>query len=279
MTSPSKPEKASDNLVLRAVYGFSGFFLMLGGMVWNQWSYGFVFLVIFWLCLQEFFQLVFPKEQFFLRRFGLLLGLLFYVGHFLGSSQLVSPRFFYWYYPLFSLSFAVLLYQKNAVQPFAQISYLLLGLVYVGLPFGLMHWAVFDEAGQYRYQVILGTFFLIWIHDIGAYFGLSLRAAPPFPRISPSKSWEGSAGGALLTLGMAFLLNAYLHDLHLGQWLGLAGIVIVVGTHGDLVESMLKRSVLVKDSSQALPGHGGFLDRFDNFLLSAPFIALFLKFF
>ncbi|MEO1652099.1 MAG: phosphatidate cytidylyltransferase, partial [Bacteroidota bacterium] len=162
---------------------------------------------------------------------------------------------------------------------FEQIGITLLGLVYVMLPFASLHLAVFWE-GQFHYQIILGIFFIVWIHDIGAYFiGSRYGRRQLFPRISPNKSWEGTVGGAILAWTMAFLLAQYLQDLSLAQWLVIASIIIVLGTHGDLIESMLKRNIRLKDSSEILPGHGGFLDRFDNLLISAPFIALFLKIF
>jgi phosphatidate cytidylyltransferase len=269
----------SDSLRNRIIYGFSGFFLVLGGMIWNQWSYGFVFLVICMVCQYEFFNLVFDKKQKLLRNYGLVMGFVFYVGSFMISASILPDIFYFWAYPIFAGTFILVLYQKEHPNPFQQLGFLLLGLVYVVMPFSALHWSVFS-AGYYRYEVILGIFFLIWIHDIEAYFiGSRYGKRLLFPRISPKKSWEGSIGGGLMAILMAVLLHFYLLDLSLIQWIVLALIITIAGTHGDLVESMLKRSLQIKDSSQALPGHGGFLDRFDNLLMSAPFIALFLKIF
>jgi len=97
--------------------------------------------------------------------------------------------------------------------------------------------------------------------------------------VSPKKSWEGFLGGTILAISVSLLISYYINVLELWQWIGIAVIIAVVGTYGDLVESLFKRSIEIKDSGSSIPGHGGFLDRFDSLLLSLPFIALFLKIF
>jgi len=100
-----------------------------------------------------------------------------------------------------------------------------------------------------------------------------------FERLSPGKTWEGSAGGAIFALLTAWGLSFVFHQLDLMQWMLLSLILIITGTLGDLVESMLKRSLGIKDSGDILPGHGGLLDRFDAVLLSAPFVFVYLALF
>jgi phosphatidate cytidylyltransferase len=100
-----------------------------------------------------------------------------------------------------------------------------------------------------------------------------------FERISPKKSWEGFAGGAALAMALAYGVSIYFTSLAQWQWLCIGWIIIVGGTYGDLVESLLKRSIEIKDSGTSLPGHGGFLDRFDGLLISSPFIVAFLEIF
>ncbi|EJF08600.1 CDP-archaeol synthase [Pontibacter sp. BAB1700] len=119
---------------------------------------------------------------------------------------------------------------------------------------------------------------LIWSSDTGAYIaGKNFGRNKLFERISPGKTWEGWAGGAILTVLVGWLLSMFFHDLELYQWIGVAIIVSVFGVLGDLVESLLKRSLGVKDSGTLLPGHGGILDRFDSLILAVPFIVSFLK--
>lgn len=271
--------KFSD-LQKRMIFGFSGFFLILGGMIWNEWTYFFVFFVICFACLAEFYRLFLNqglRPNYYL---GIGLGMLAYVLTFFLNLNWLDGKYLYLFYPLFSLVFIVELYKKQEKQQFINVALTLLGMVYIALPFASLHVMAVDQHGLYRYQILLGYFFMIWIHDIGAYFiGFRYGKHPLFKRISPNKSWEGSLGGLIMSLLMAGLLSIYLTELTLLQWLVVALIVVVLGTQGDLVESMFKRSIQVKDSSGALPGHGGFLDRFDNLLFSAPFTALFLKLF
>jgi phosphatidate cytidylyltransferase len=271
--------KKKDSLRNRIIYGFGGFFLMIGGMLWNEWSYGFVFLVICFACLKEYFDILKAIGKNVLSVYSIFVGVLIYGISFLVVNHTISPTFYILLYPLFTIIFVIKLYQPSEKQPFETIGLIMLGIVYVAMSFSALHITVFQD-GFYNYQIITGIFFLIWIHDIGAYFfGFRYGKHKLFERISPSKSWEGSIAGFILAAMMAVLLSLYFYDLNVWQWLGMAFIIVVVGTHGDLVESMLKRSLQIKDSSKALPGHGGFLDRFDNLLLSAPFMAIFLEFF
>ena len=127
----------------------------------------------------------------------------------------------------------------------------------------------------YDYRRIVALLFLIWASDIGAYIaGKSFGKRKMAPSISPGKTWEGWAGGFLLTLVIGWAMGYFLPDVPLTHRLVAAGVVAVFAPLGDLAESMLKRSVGVKDSGTFLPGHGGLLDRFDAFLLVLPVLAL-----
>ncbi|MGV3539707.1 MAG: phosphatidate cytidylyltransferase, partial [Rufibacter sp.] len=151
-----------------------------------------------------------------------------------------------------------------------------LGVFYIALPFTLLHVLAFLP-GQYSWQIILGIMFLIWASDTGAYAaGKSFGKHKLFPRISPGKTWEGWVGGVVLSLVVAYVLSLFYQDLALEHWLGMAVLVSIFGVLGDLVESMLKRSLGVKDSGTLIPGHGGILDRFDSLILVVPFLVAFL---
>ena len=121
------------------------------------------------------------------------------------------------------------------------------------------------------------------MNDVSAYFcGISFGRKfikAPFLSLSPNKTWEGFLGGAFSAIAVAFILAHYFHVIADWKWLVIAGIIIIAGTYGDLIESLFKRSIEIKDSGNGLPGHGGFMDRFDGLLLSAPFITAFLKIF
>ncbi len=144
----------------------------------------------------------------------------------------------------------------------------------------MLNVAAFSVNGIFQYEIILGTLFILWASDSGAYFaGTRFGKTKLFERISPKKSWEGSVGGAITSFGVALVLASKFTILDVTQWMIITTIIIIAGTYGDLVESLFKRSIEIKDSGQSIPGHGGFLDRFDGLLLASPFITAFLKIF
>jgi phosphatidate cytidylyltransferase len=168
------------------------------------------------------------------------------------------------------LLFIVELFLKSE-RPFSSIGHYLIGVVYIGVPFTLLINIAFWNDG-YAPMRVFGLLLLTWTNDTMAYFtGSFIGKTPFFKRISPKKTWEGTLGGVFFTFAMAWVLSLWVKDFSLTQWLVLAGCAAVFGTLGDLVESMLKRSVNIKDSGDILPGHGGFLDRFDAFIFALPF--------
>lgn len=118
---------------------------------------------------------------------------------------------------------------------------------------------------------------MLWASDTGAYLaGRTFGKTKLFERHSPKKTWEGSFGGLIISGLAAFILSRFFPGIETWQWLISSVIIVVFGTYGDLTESMLKRSYHIKDSGNIMPGHGGFLDRFDGLLLAAPLVYLFL---
>ena len=129
------------------------------------------------------------------------------------------------------------------------------------------------EDGEYHFELIIMLFMLIWANDSFAYlFGRMFGKNKMAPSISPGKSWEGFAGGAIMTLVVSLIIGHYFIDIDLIHIAMMVIIVVPLGVLGDLVESKWKRSLEIKDSGNFLPGHGGFLDRFDSILISAPII-------
>mgnify|MGYP003356546303 FL=1 len=173
---------------------------------------------------------------------------------------------------------------KNAIH---DLSYTMLGQMYVALPLSMINVLAFRTATagniHFYYLLPLSVFIFLWTSDTGAYCVGSLFGKHKlFPRISPAKSWEGSIGGGVLVLVAAFLVSLLdqnhgnLSGLNTLQWLGLGLVVTVFGTWGDLVESLIKRTLGIKDSGTILPGHGGMLDRFDSSLLAIPASAVYI---
>ena len=171
---------------------------------------------------------------------------------------------------------------RNKANPFTNIALSLTAVIYIALPLGLMMY-FFDPliiSGPYHYGIVLGFLLILWLNDTGAYLvGSVIGKHKLFERISPGKTWEGCIGGALSALLTAWGLSFIFKQLDLWQWLILAVLILISGTLGDLVESMLKRSLGIKDSGNVLPGHGGILDRFDAVLLSVPFVFVYLALF
>ncbi|MFB9898752.1 phosphatidate cytidylyltransferase [Hallella seregens] len=174
---------------------------------------------------------------------------------------------------------------KNAVHDWA---YTMLGQMYIALPFSLINILAFEVAPDgsgvhFDTLLPLSVFVFLWANDTGAYCSGSLLGRHKlFPRISPGKSWEGSIGGGILVLIVAGVTGWLAgqgpepHTLGIVGWMGLGLVVVFFGTWGDLVESLFKRTLGVKDSGSILPGHGGMLDRFDSSLMAIPAAVVYL---
>lgn len=179
------------------------------------------------------------------------------------------------------------LYLK-AENPIANWAYAMLSQMYIALPLGTINVLAFRDYGGvpcYHYLLPLSIFIFLWTNDTGAYLSGSLLGKHKlFPRVSPGKSWEGSIGGGILVLAVAALVG-YIENnvpgvtrvpMSIPTWMGLGLVVVFFGTWGDLVESLFKRTLGVKDSGNILPGHGGMLDRFDSTLMAFPAVVVYL---
>lgn len=268
-----------NNLQKRLITGFSGFFIIMMAITTNAWTFFALFGGLVFFMMLEFYKMA-QKAGYRPNIFwGILLGLMIYIFVFLTAMNLVATRYFLILYPLFSILFIYKLYQKSETNPFVDIAFTFLGIAQIAFPISMLSLVVL-ETGTYNYRIILGIFFLIWIHDIAAFFGGKFFGKNQlFPRVSPNKTWEGSISGVIAAIAMVFILNYSYKGLAILEWMGVAILVIIVGTYGDLVMSLYKRSIKIKDASGAIPGHGGFLDRFDGLLLASPFIVAYLLLF
>jgi phosphatidate cytidylyltransferase len=191
------------------------------------------------------------------------------------SMTQVNIRVLLFIFPFVFFIFILELFRKKE-QPFRNIAVTVLGVIYVALPFTLLNY-ILTCKGNFAPQILFGFFFILWSNDTGAYLvGSLIGKHKLFPRVSPGKSWEGCIGGAVLTYLIVILIADWYTIIHLRDWMVIATILIVIGTLGDLVESLYKRSIQVKDSGNILPGHGGVLDRFDSLLMATPFVFTYL---
>lgn len=172
------------------------------------------------------------------------------------------------------------LYSKNT-EVVREISAVFLAVFYVAIPLAILNFIVFPEVTShlYTHRILLGILIMVWINDTGAYVtGMTLGQHKLFPSISPKKTWEGWAGGALFTLIPAFWMHRIMGLFTVRDWIVIAGIVCVFGVFGDLIESLFKRNAGIKDSGNLIPGHGGVLDRFDSLLFVVPVTFVYLLF-
>jgi len=266
-------------LKLRVLTAIIGAFLIIAGTAYSMWTYFVVFLVLSVLTQWEFYKLAKMDDKLPLKVWGTMIGQTFFILIFLIEAKILDLKMLLLVFPLLASVFMIKLYKKDDDEPFTNIAYTFLGIIYVAIPFSLLNVIAFAN-NEYSHEIIVGIMFILWASDTGAYFsGIMLGKKKLFERISPKKTWEGSIGGGLLALLMAYALSRFFFDLNTIQWLVASGLIVITGIYGDLIESVYKRSIEIKDSGKSLPGHGGFLDRFDSLLLAAPFIVVFIKIF
>jgi phosphatidate cytidylyltransferase len=268
-----------NNLQQRIITALAGVFVIIGCILYSDWTCLLLFCTISSLTQLEFYKLLGLDGNQPLTYYGTFCGTVMMLLAYLIEQEFVAFENYFIISPLLSMIFFIKLYKKKDLKPFTNIGFTFLGIIYVALPFSLII-VMATRGGVYNYQIVLGSLLLLWASDIGGYFaGTKFGKRKLFERISPKKSWEGAVGGAAFAALVAFVLGQYFLTFEPWKWYCIGAIIVVAGTYGDLVESLFKRSIAIKDSGSSIPGHGGFLDRFDGLLLSAPFIITFLKLF
>ncbi|ADQ18893.1 phosphatidate cytidylyltransferase [Leadbetterella byssophila] len=267
------------NLTQRIVAALIGAPIVIFLIFYHPLSFLFLVLALTALTQYELYRLIMLQGNLPLKSYGTFCGTLIVLLTYLIETYTAPPEFYYIVVPFLTLPFFIKLYRKRDKHPFANLGYTYLGIIYVALPFALLVEMTFWR-GNFLPLLPLGTLLILWSFDVAAYFsGKYFGKRKLFERISPKKTWEGFFGGAIFALITSFFYWKFTESLPLWQWMSIAGIIVVAGTLGDLVESLFKRSIEIKDSGSIIPGHGGFLDRFDGLLLSMPFIVTFIKIF
>lgn len=268
--------------------------IMLAGLLWNPWSFLVLFSVIHFGCWWEYLKLTekihnttfhaHTKLGLMVMGYGLMLGFCgpaYHINSY-GLKENISL-------PVSAAGFALLLigiFQRNTIKLKA-FGMAVLGLVYISLCWGLMmdlcngieiHLLYFVVDNMIAVTIVVA----IWINDTMAYLVGSLFGKTPLSKISPKKTWEGTIGGIIFCIVLMYFFwgrLAYdIHDETINLMFGIiAAITGITGVFGDLLESKLKRMAGVKDTGSLMPGHGGFLDRFDSLLLAIPFVWIFIK--
>jgi len=281
------------NLTQRIITGLLGSGAIIYGLAVSEWAYFGIFFIICFFSLREFYKLSAFDGLLPLKTVGIIIGMSIFCLSFFIERGNLEPKYYFVIFPLMALVYMIKLYKKGEHKPFTNIAFTFLGTIYIAVPISLLNHILFADVlpgwnsilGGYNFQTILGILLILWATDTGAYFaGTFFGKHKLFERISPKKTWEGFIGGAILAGVIAFTFNLILATynkqfLSVTDWIVITIIIVVGGTFGDLVESLLKRSIEIKDSGSSIPGHGGFLDRFDGLFISAPFVVAYLEIF
>ncbi len=262
------------NLIIRALAGAVFVTLIIGAIFWNPLAVFVLFFVFNALALFEFNRMFarngYPIHAASTIFFGSIIYLI--IGSF--ANNLVNEKVILLILPFIFILFIASLYRISD-KPFEELGIKTLSIVYISIPFGLFNIvANMDLKGLNENEplLLMAFFLIVWSSDTFAYLsGITFGKHRLFERISPKKSWEGSIGGGLVTLVIAWGFGYYTQIFNPWIWVLIAIVTVITAAYGDLIESQLKRSMGVKDSGNIMPGHGGILDRFDAAIFSIPF--------
>lgn len=272
----------------RAITGIFFVAVMLGSFFAGPVMFALFYLLLSLVCLQEFYKLI--QQAGFKPNVpaGIVNGALIF-GYFalLCYRNLVATPDAEFSFPLYKyvfilpLTLAAILpleLYRNTENPFSNIAYTFFGILFAVIPFCFFQALAYVNTG-YNIHYPMGFLLMLWANDTGAYLvGRQFGRTKLFERHSPKKTWEGFIGGILISALVGYIISIYFAELPWRNWVSIGCLIGIVGTMGDLVESMFKRSINIKDSGGILPGHGGLLDRFDGLLLAAPVVFVYLYF-
>lgn len=264
-------------LYIRTLSGAGLLIVVLGTVLWSPYSMLALMLLLTIGSMNEFYRIARLKQVTPLRLYPIIIGAGIVITSFFVATGAASPRVFAWALPAVFALFIVGLYDKSGTHV-ENIVWEIGGIVYIAVPMALLTALPLNGVYGtiiYTPSILLSILFIVWANDVGAYLtGVAFGHRKLFERISPNKSWEGFFGGvacAILVGGICgYALAPSPNSILI--WGGAGAVIAISGVFGDLIESMLKRSVGIKDSGNILPGHGGFLDRFDALILAAPFV-------
>jgi len=274
------------NFTKRLLTGIAYIGIITFCVISGSYTFLVLFMIITTLCLREFYRLVNTRIETRINSYihGIS-GAILFLSTFLYFSG-ITGRYIFALFLLYIIgTFIYELYAKQK-EPITRLAYIFLGQCYITLPFSVLNLMVFPVSEvnhpDYQWIWVMALFVFLWVNDTGAYLiGVLFGKHRLWERLSPKKSWEGFFGGFVFTVASAILFAHFYPQIAGVHWIALSAGVVILGTYGDLIESLIKRTLAVKDSGHALPGHGGFLDRFDSFLFAVYamlfYIELFIK--
>jgi len=266
------------NFWQRTVTGFFYVGIVSASTLLSEYSFMAVLFIVNFFTLLEFYELVLPDKSNLEKYLGIVAGSIIYIMFAITFSANLSLAWYYNLIPVFLTVFIIKLFEKTGNE-FSTLAYQVLGILYITMPLVMLTKTGYFDSFSYSPGLPMGFFLLLWTSDTGAYLaGTTFGKTKLFERISPKKSWEGGAGGILLTMAVAFGISYIFDDVSRMDWLIIGVLISVFGVLGDLFESLLKRNLQIKDSGNTLPGHGGFLDRFDGLFFAVPAMYFYLLF-
>lgn len=271
-------------MLTRALTGSVIVAAILAGIYYSSSSFVGLFFVITTVGLWEFYTLTEKGGMSPQKLLGTIAGAVFFVISSMYILRMIPLGYLLVIMPLMFLILIAELYRKSQ-NPLVNISITLSGIFYLSVPMVLLSYLSYPPAYGLRYtydynpNILIGFFLILWTNDSFAYLvGKTVGKRKLFESVSPKKTWEGSLGGAIFALVLAYFLVRFFPELRKRDWLIVAGIIVLFGNLGDLIQSKFKRSLHVKDSGSVLPGHGGILDRFDGVYLAAPFVYTYIRY-
>lgn len=272
---------ALKNLLIRTVTGVIFVGVMVSAICYSSFSFLLLFGLVTGLTVWEFSGLLKNYEESSMQRMvNVIEGVYLFTASFLYANNYVDSKIFLPYLLLLMLSMIGELFFK-APNPINNFAFSFLTQVYCAGSFSLLNFiGTAPDGNTYSPLLVLALFIFIWVNDTGAYVvGSMIGRNKMFERISPKKSWEGFFGGLIFVLAASLLFVWYEPVINCYKWLGLAATITIFGTLGDLIESLIKRTLKIKDSGNILPGHGGMLDRFDSIIMAIPASYIYIRLF
>lgn len=263
--------------------------ILLGCIIYSFASFVALFFIVSVWGLYEFYQIAEKLGAKPYKWSGLLSAALLFTSAIVANTHVLGSKNYLFLAGICITFFVFIaaLFDSKSGKPVLNMVYTLSGLIYAVAPFMLLVYTSCINSmmphdtfipASYNFHLVLGPILLIWASDAGAYIvGSLIGKNKLYERISPGKTWEGTIGATILTIGCSFIIASWYPEIATSHWVMISIIVCVFGTIGDLVESMLKRQAGIKDSGKIMPGHGGILDRFDSLLFVSPFLYAYLS--
>ncbi len=265
-----------ENLKNRILTGlFGGTLLLLAAFY--EWLYIIAFVFVIFLSSREYYKILYENGFSPNKYLGVFLSVLIFITTYLYASYKVIWGVYFLLIPILPIVCLSALYSSNNKETLSNVSVTFFGILYISIPISLLNFIVYND-GEYDSVFLLATLGFLWASESAAYLGGSIFGRTKlFESVSPMKTWEGVIFGFITNLVLAYFLWVFFDFYSYYFWAIFSIIVLISAVFGDLFESLLKRNFNLKDSGNKLPGHGGFLDRFDSIFFVIPYVFFYLK--